>query len=210
MGVFGNTGQICLAGTRVFVERPIYDEFVERMSQFANSLKVGNSLDPATMIGPVVSQQQLDRVTEYLDLGPREGARAAAGGTRLTDGDLAKGYFVAPTVFADVKDDMRIAREEIFGPVASVLPFDSVEEVARRANQTQYGLAGGVWTRDLAKAHYLADELDAGIVWVNAYGVAEPGMPYGGAKMSGWGYEWGLESLKAYLHIKSVYMNVQL
>jgi aldehyde dehydrogenase (NAD+) len=144
MGVFGNSGQVCCAGTRVFVQRPIYEEFVSRVSEFAAALKVGNSLDPATQIGPIVSQAQLDRVTGYLATGKAEGARATAGGERLANGDLAKGYFVPPTVFADVRDDMRIAKEEIFGPVASVMAFEDIDEVTRRSNPTQSGLGGGL------------------------------------------------------------------
>jgi len=207
MGVFRNAGQICCAGTRVYVQRPIYDEFVSRVSEFADSLRVGNSLDPETQIGPIVSQAQLDRVTGYLDIGKEEGARPTAGGARLVEGDLAKGYFVPPTVFADVKDEMRIANEEIFGPVASVLPFDDIDEVARRANLTQFGLGGGVWTRDVGKAHRLASAINTGVVWVNAYGLFDPSMPFGGSKMSGWGKERSIHALDEYLNIKAVWVN---
>jgi len=262
----------------VYVQRPIYDEFVSRVSEFADSLRVGNSLDPETQIGPIVSQAQLDRVTGYLDIGKEEGARptaggarlvegdlakgyfvpptvfadvkdemrianeeifgpvasvlpfddidevarrvtgyldigkeegarATAGGARLVEGDLAKGYFVPPTVFADVKDEMRIANEEIFGPVASVLPFDDIDEVARRANLTQFGLGGGVWTRDVGKAHRIAHSIKTGMVWVNAYGQMDPSMPLVGVKMSGWGSELSVHSLDEYLNIKAVWIN---
>jgi aldehyde dehydrogenase (NAD+) len=207
MGVFYNSGQVCCAGTRIFVERPVYDEFVAGVSEFAGSLRVGNSLDPQTRIGPVVSAQQLARVTGYLEAGPREGARTTAGGSRLDEGDLARGYFVAPTVFADVRDDMRVAREEIFGPVACVLPFDSPAEAAARANGTRYGLAGGVWTRDVGKAHRLAAELQAGTVWVNSMLLMDPAVPFGGYKMSGWGLEMGEHALAEYLNTKSVWIS---
>jgi aldehyde dehydrogenase (NAD+) len=204
--VFANSGQVCYAGTRIFVERPVYDEVVEKMSAQAASLVVGNSLDEATEIGPVVSQAQLDRVTGYLESGKREGARTAVGGSRLTDGDLANGYFVSPTVFADVQDDMQIAREEIFGPVAAVLPFDSVDEVTRRANLTSFGLGGGVWTRDVGKAHAMVAAIKTGVVWVNGYGVGDPAMPHGGVKMSGWGREYSSHGLDEYLDIKAVWI----
>jgi aldehyde dehydrogenase (NAD+) len=210
MAVFSNSGQVCCAGTRVFVERPIYDEFVARVSEFADSLKVGNSLDPETQIGPIVSQTQLDRVTGYLEIGRAEGARTTAGGARLQDGDLADGYFVPPTVFVDVNDDMRIAREEIFGPVASVMPFDDIDEVSRRANQTQFGLGGGVWTRDVSKAHRLAAAINTGVVWVNTYNLHDPAMPFGGAKMSGWGNERSIHALDEYLNVKAVWINTDV
>ncbi len=206
MGVFGNTGQVCSAGTRLFVERKVYDEFVGRVAEYGNSLRVGNGLDPTTQIGPLVSQQQLERVTGYLKIGRDEGARTISGGERLTKGDLAKGYFVPPTVFTDVKDDMRIAKEEIFGPVLSAIPFDDIDEVTRRANATSFGLGSGVWTRDVSKAHRLAKTIRAGSVWVNCYGAMDVAVPFGGYKMSGFGRESGIQHLDEYLNVKSVWI----
>ena len=164
MAVFANSGQICSAGTRLFVERRIYDEFVGRVAKFGDGLRVGNGLDPETQIGPLVSEQQLERVTGYLAIGKQEGARALSGGERLTEGALANGYFVPPTVFANVRDDMRIAQDEIFGPVISAIPFQDVDEVISRANATPFGLGSGVWTRDVSKAHRLAKAIRAGSV----------------------------------------------
>ena len=206
MGVFANSGQACCAGTRIFVEHPVYDQFVERAAEFAGKLRVGPSLDPATRIGPVVSAEQLDRVTGYLDIGRAEGAEVAAGGGRLTDGLLGDGWFVAPTIFTGVDDGMRIAREEIFGPVACVMPFDTVEEVVARSNASPFGLAGGVWTRDVGTAHRLARELRTGTVWVNTYNLFDPVVPFGGYRMSGWGRECGPDALDEYLETKAVWI----
>jgi len=206
MGVFINSGQVCSAGTRLFVERPIYDEFVERVADFGSKLKVGPSLDPETQIGPLVSSTQLDRVTSYLDTGKSEGARAVSGGARITQGDLASGFFVQPTVFADVNDDMKIAQDEIFGPVLSTFTFDDMDDLVKRANSTMFGLGSGVWTRDVNKAHKMAGAIRAGNVWVNCYGAMDVQMPFGGYKMSGYGRESGRESLDAYLQTKAVYI----
>lgn len=206
MGVFNNSGQVCSAGTRLFVERKIHDEFVERLAAFGKTLRIGNSMDPDTQIGPLVSEKQLSRVSSYLDIGPGEGARAVSGGKRLTEGDLAKGYFVPPTVFADVQDHMRVAREEIFGPVVCVLPFDGFDEVIDRANDTNFGLAAGLWTRDITKAHAAAKRIRAGSVWVNHYQAMDPNVPFGGYKMSGYGREGGIEHVESYLNTKGVWI----
>ncbi len=206
MGVFNNSGQVCSAGTRLFVERKIHDEFVERLAAFGKNLRIGDSMDPNTQIGPLVSEKQLQRVASYLDIGPGEGARAVSGGKRLTEGDLAKGYFVPPTVFADVQDHMRVAREEIFGPVVCVLPFDGFDEVLDRANDTNFGLAAGVWTRDITRAHAAAKRIRAGSVWVNHYQAMDPNVPFGGYKMSGYGREGGIEHIESFLNTKGVWI----
>jgi aldehyde dehydrogenase (NAD+) len=206
MAVFANSGQICSAGTRLFVEQRVYDAFVDRVAQFGKGLRVGNGLDPETQIGPLVSEQQLERVTGYLSLGRQEGARAVAGGERLTEGPLAQGYFVPPTVFADVRDDMRIAKEEIFGPVLSAIPFQDIDDLVLRANATMFGLGSGVWTRDVGKAHRLAKAIRAGSVWVNCYQAMDPAVPFGGYKMSGYGRESGLQHVEEYLNVKAVWI----
>ena len=206
MAVFANSGQICSAGTRLFVERRIYDEFVGRVADFGNGLQVGNGIDPKTQIGPLVSEQQLERVSGYLSIGKQEGARAVSGGDRLTGEAYDRGYFVPPTVFADVRDDMRIAQDEIFGPVLSAIPFDDINEVIVRANATSFGLGSGVWTRDVSKAHRLAKAIRAGSVWVNCYQAMDPAVPFGGYKMSGYGRESGLQHLEEYLNVKAVWI----
>jgi aldehyde dehydrogenase (NAD+) len=206
MAVFANTGQICSAGTRLFVEQRVYDEFTERVGAFGKKLRVGNGLDPETQMGPLVSEQQLERVTGYLALGKQEGAHAVTGGARLTEGPLAKGYFVPPTVFANVRDDMRIAQEEIFGPVISAIPFKDVDELVKRANATMFGLGSGVWTKDVSKAHRLASAIRAGSVWVNCYQAMDPAVPFGGYKMSGYGRESGLQHIEEYLNVKAVWI----
>jgi aldehyde dehydrogenase (NAD+) len=206
MGIFNNSGQVCSAGSRLFVERSIYEEFVARMAAFGAAMKIGPSIDPDTQIGPIVSKKQYDRVAHYLALGPQEGARVAGGGRRLTEGALANGHFVEPTVFADVRDEMQIAREEIFGPVVCALPFDSFDEVIKRANDTRFGLAGGVWTQDITKANAAAKKIRAGSVWVNHYQAMDPAVPFGGYKMSGFGREGGSEHLEGYLQTKGVWI----
>ncbi len=206
MGVFNNSGQVCAAGTRLFVQRPVYDEMIERIAAFTAGLKIGPSLDPETVIGPLVSAKQFARVSSYLDLGPQEGARLVAGGARVTGEGFDKGHWVAPTIFADVRDDMRIAREEIFGPVSCIMPFDDFDEVIGRANATRFGLAGGVWTRDIGKAMNAVRRIRAGSIWVNHYFAMDPSVPFGGYKMSGFGREGGSEHVEAYLQTKGVWI----
>ncbi|MGX9117482.1 aldehyde dehydrogenase family protein [Mesorhizobium sp. BHbsci] len=208
MSVFANSGQICIAGSRLFVERSIHDEFVERLAIYAKGLRIGDGIDPATEIGPLVSEKQLQRVASYLEAGTAEGATLVTGGERLMEGALAAGNFVAPTVFAGVSDDMRIAREEIFGPVISALPFDTLDEAVERANNTPYGLAAGVFTQNLATAHQLSRKIRAGSVWVNTYHAIDPAMPFGGYKMSGYGREGGAEHLDEYLNTKGVFIKI--
>jgi aldehyde dehydrogenase (NAD+) len=200
LGLFVNQGQSCCAGSRVFVEEKIYDAFVEKSVARARRRRVGDPLDPGTDQGPQVDETQFDRVMGYIESGRSEGATLACGGERVGD----RGYFIQPTVFADVKDHMTIAREEIFGPVMSVIPFKDVDEVITRANQTHYGLAAGVWTRDIKKAHAVANGVRAGTIWVNCYHVLDTRAPFGGFKQSGIGRELGEYGLQEYTEVKTV------
>ena len=206
LAAFANSGQVCSAGTRLFVERSIHDEFLERVAEFATTLTVGNGLDEGVQLGPVVSQVQLDRVVGYFAIGHDEGAQILTGGERLVDGALAKGYFVAPTIFSDVRDDMRIAREEIFGPVVSAFAFDDLDDLVRRANATSFGLGSGVWTQNVSKAHHFAKAIRAGSVWINCYNLMDPAVPFGGYKMSGYGREGGVHHLDEFLETKAVWI----
>ena len=206
LAAFGNSGQVCSAGTRLFVERPIYDEFVARVAQYAAAMKIGNGLDESTQLGPLVSASQLERVTGYFNVGRAEGASVATGGVRLVEGDYAQGYFVAPTIFTNVRDDMRVVTEEIFGPVVSAAVFDDVDDVVRRANATTFGLGGGVWTRDVGRAHHMTRAIRSGTVWVNCYNLMDPAVPFGGYKMSGYGREGGVHQVDEFLNVKSVWV----
>jgi aldehyde dehydrogenase (NAD+) len=207
MAAFGNSGQLCCAGSRLLVQRQVHDQFVERVARFGETLRLGNAIDPATQIGPLVSARQLDRVCGYLEAGRREGASTVSGGERALQGELAEGWFVPPTVFGHVRNDMTIAREEIFGPVISVIPFDEVDEAIAIANDTPFGLGAGVWTRDVSKAHRVSGALKSGTVWVNCYLQMDPSIPFGGYKQSGYGREFGVDHLNEFLQVKSVVLN---
>jgi aldehyde dehydrogenase (NAD+) len=198
--LFFNQGQCCCAGSRLFVEEKAYDEFVERSAERARKRTVGNPFDPATEQGPQVDQAQFDKVMGYIDAGKREGAKLVCGGNRVGD----RGFFIEPTVFADVDDNMSIAREEIFGPVQSIIKFSSIDEVVERANNTMYGLAAAVWTRDIGKAHAVANSVRAGTVWINCYDVFDAAAPFGGFKQSGIGRELGEYGLQQYTEVKTV------
>jgi acyl-CoA reductase-like NAD-dependent aldehyde dehydrogenase len=208
MGIFFNQGQVCCAGSRLFVQEQMYDEFTEKVSTFARQVKLGPPLDPATRMGPLVSQEQFERVKAYLEIGKQEGAQVKTGGQPACDGALAKGYFVQPTVFTGVRNDMRIAREEIFGPVVAVIPFRDENDAVLQGNDTIYGLAAAVWTRDVSKAHRVVRALKAGTVWVNCYSHMDPTSPFGGYKQSGFGRELGKHSLDLYTQIKQVWLRV--
>lgn len=205
--VFYNSGQACIAGSRLFVEKNIYDNFMSDLADYTKNYKVGNGFDPSTVLGPLISERQKERVLGYLDIGQQEGAEILVGGN-ATEEELANGYFVKPTVVANTNNNMRIAQEEIFGPVVSGIPFTDIDEVIELANQTEYGLGGGVNTTDIRKAHLVADGLRTGTVWVNTYNILDPAVPFGGYKQSGLGRENGEESLDLYLETKTVWIDL--
>lgn len=206
-GMFYNKGEICYAGSRMLVERSIYDEVVDRVRQRALSTRPGDPLDPASQMGPIANKSEYDKVLSYMGIGRKDGARLVAGG-KAADIGTGKGYFVEPTVFADVNSEMTIAREESFGPILSIIPFDGFDEAIQIANSNQYGLAAGVHTLNIKKAHKAAAKLQAGTVWVNTYGHFDPSAPFGGYKMSGYGREQGWEALEFYLQTKTVWVDL--
>lgn len=207
LGVFGNQGEVCSAGSRVFVHRSVYDEVLQGMTEFASGMKLGSGLDPETTMGPLVSAQQRDRVQAYIDSGPAEGATLVYSGERPTDPALVGGYFVPPTIF-EATNQVRLAREEIFGPVAAVIPFSDVDEVVRLSNDTDYGLAAAIWTRDIGLALRTARSVRAGVVWINDSQPAPSETMWGGYKQSGIGRELGPYALDAYLESKQIYINL--
>jgi acyl-CoA reductase-like NAD-dependent aldehyde dehydrogenase len=205
-GIYGNKGEMCTAGSRLLLHEEIHDRFVEELAARARKLRVGNPLDPATQMGPQISGRQLDRILDYIEAGKSEGARLVCGGERDIEGDKAHGFFVKPTIFADVHPEMRVAREEIFGPVLCVMRFRDSAEAVRIANATTYGLASAVWTNDLKLAHRMAADLKAGSVWVNSYNAFDSGSPFGGYKQSGFGRDLGSYALDQYTNVKSVWI----
>jgi aldehyde dehydrogenase (NAD+) len=202
-GIFFNTGQVCSAGSRILAHESIYDEVVERLAARARSIRIGDPQDTSTAMGPLVSEVQMKRVLNYIDIGRGEGASVVTGGARRGDA----GYFVEPTVFAGVRHEMRISQEEIFGPVAAVIPFKDDEDAIRIANGTVYSLAAGVWTGDIARAHRFTKRLKAGTVWVNTYGPTDIRLPWGGARDSGFGREHGEAAIDNFTEPKAIWIN---
>jgi aldehyde dehydrogenase (NAD+) len=206
-GIFYGKGEVCNAGSRLFVDSKVRDEFTEKLVSRAKKLQPADPLDPKTRLGAIVSREQMETVLGYIEQGKKEGAKLVAGGNRVSP-DGGKGFFIAPTIFCDVKNDMKIAQEEIFGPVLSVLSFDDLEQVVEQANRNPYGLAAAVWTRDIKKAHQISRLLRAGTVWINTYGLMDASLPFGGFKQSGFGRELGAHAIEHYTEIKSVWLNI--
>ncbi|MBZ5686752.1 MAG: aldehyde dehydrogenase family protein [Acidobacteriia bacterium] len=206
-GIFYGKGEVCNAGSRLFLESKLKDEFTEKLAARASKMRPADPLDPKTRLGAIVSQEQMKTVLGFIEAGKSEGAKLVSGGNR-TSVNGGKGFFIEPTIFGDVKNDMKIAREEIFGPVLSVLTFDDVDEVIERANSNPYGLAAAVWTRDVKKAHMVSRRLKAGTVWINTYGLMDAALPFGGYKSSGFGRELGAHAIEHYTELKTVWLNM--
>jgi acyl-CoA reductase-like NAD-dependent aldehyde dehydrogenase len=206
-GIFYGKGEVCNAGSRLFLESKVKDEFTDKLVARAAKMRPADPLDPKARLGAIVSQEQMQTVLGYIDSGKKDGAKLVAGGNRVSV-DGGKGFFIEPTIFGDVKNDMTIAREEIFGPVLSVLTFDDIDEVIAQANDNPYGLAAAVWTRDVKKAHSVSRRLKAGTVWINTYGLMDASLPFGGYKSSGFGRELGAHAIEHYTEIKTVWLNM--
>jgi betaine-aldehyde dehydrogenase len=208
VGNFYSSGQVCSNGTRVFVHESIYDEMVGRFGDRTAAIRIGDPFDPETQLGPLVTREHCEKVLGYLAAAKESGARHVCGGAAITDGDLAKGYYVTPAVFADCHDDMNFVRDEVFGPLMSILSFKTEDEAVQRANSTPFGLSGAVFTRDFNRAHRVAGRLQAGSVWINDYNITPPEVPFGGYKQSGLGRENGLQAIEHYTQVKTVYANL--
>jgi aldehyde dehydrogenase (NAD+) len=207
-GIFYGKGEVCNAGSRLFLQSQVRDEFLEKLVARAKKMQPADPLDPKTRLGAIVSQEQMQTVLSYIDAGKKEGATLVAGGNRVPV-DGSKGFFIEPTIFGDVNNDMKIAQEEIFGPVLATLKFDDIDEVIELANNNQYGLAAAVWTNDVKKAHLVSRQLRAGTVWINTYGLMDAALPFGGYKSSGFGRELGMNAIEHYTEVKTVWMNLQ-
>jgi acyl-CoA reductase-like NAD-dependent aldehyde dehydrogenase len=209
MGIFFNQGQVCCAGSRLFLDERIKDEFLERFKERAERVKVGDPMDKTTQMGPQVSAEQLTRIRSYVDIARGEGATVfTGGGVPELEGNFKNGYFFQPTVFSEVQNTMRVAQEEIFGPVASAITFKDEKDLIRQANDTIYGLSAGIWTKDITRAHRFAKEIKAGTVWINTFNMMNAASPFGGYKQSGYGREMGKHALEMYTHVKSVWVDL--
>lgn len=209
MSIFFNQGQVCCAGSRLFLEEDVKDQFLEKLKEKAQRVNVGDPMDKSTQMGPQVSEEQLNRIKSYIDIGRAEGATVFAGGEcPKLEGAFQKGYFFQPTIFSEVKNDMRVAQEEIFGPVVSVITFKDEDDLIKQANETVYGLSAGIWTRDITRAHRFAKEIKAGVVWINTFNMFSPASPFGGYKQSGYGREMGKHALELYTQVKSVWVDL--
>jgi len=209
MGIFFNQGQVCCAGSRLFLSEEIKDEFLDRFKEKAQKVRVGDPMDAATHMGPQVSEEQLNRIKGYVDIAREEGAQVLTGGCPPElEGDFQRGYFFQPTIFGDVKNQMRVAQEEIFGPVTSVITFTDEEDLVKQANETIYGLSAGIWTRDIVRAHRFARDIHAGTIWINTFNMFNAASPFGGFKQSGYGREMGKHALELYTQVKSVWVDL--
>jgi aldehyde dehydrogenase (NAD+) len=209
MGIFFNQGQVCCAGSRLFLDARVKDEFLDRFKEKAGRVKVGDPMDTNTQMGPQVSEEQLNRIKGYVDIAKGEGAQVLAGGCPpQLEGDFQKGYFFQPTIFGDVQNTMRVAQEEIFGPVVSILTFEDEDDLIRQANEVVYGLSAGIWTKDITRAHRFAKAVKAGVIWINTYNMFNAASPFGGYKQSGYGREMGKHALEMYTHVKSVWVDL--